>query len=294
MKLKKSLIFLLIAAFCISASSVFAQKKSKKQSSAKSLKTKQKKQPKTISGGVVNGRAIDLVMPVYPQAARSIGLYGKVEVKVLIDIDGKVLNAEVISGNPILRSSSVNAALKSEFAPINLGGEFVRVSGRIHYIFLPTTLNWLEIGYILQKPWSAYYSSLKIENYFPDGFEEELRLLRRKNENQGESRETVISSIQNKLSYKAKSLWLFSVGTVLGKTKIVCCESQQEMTDFAHQIRVLILTKPENISLAFVSKLENFITIAENPVQNSNPQFHENQKYKLLKELEENFPVFGK
>ncbi len=294
MKLKKILIFLLIAVFCISASSVFAQKKSKKKSSAKSLKTKQKKQPKTISGGVVNGKAINLATPVYPQAAKMISLYGEVKVKVLIDVDGKVLTAEVISGNPILRTSSINAALKSEFAPIKIGGEFVRVSGRIHYIFLPTTLNWLEIGYILQKPWSAFYSSLKIENYFPIGFEQEVQLLNQKVENPDEIRQSVIASIQSKLSNKPKSAWLFSVGSVLGKLKENCCRVEEKTQISAQEIRVLIQTKPENISSGLISKLEKLVFYIENPPENTNPPAEDNKVYKTLKNLEQNFPLFGK
>ena len=294
MKLKKILIFLLIAVFCVSASSLFAQKKSKTKSSAKSLKAKKKKQPKTISGGVVNGKAIELATPVYPQAAKMIGLYGKVEVQVLIDVDGKVLTAKVISGNPILRSASVNAALKSKFAPIQIGGEFVRISGYINYIFLPTTLNWLEIGYILQKLWSGYYSSLKIEDYFPIGFEEEIQLLNQKSVNQDEIREIVIASLQNKLSNNPKSVWLFSLGAILGKTRKICCLNEPEMQNFAHQIKMLIQLKPENISHVLISKLEKFIDFVENPSQNNYKQNSGNQIYKMLTELEQNFPVFGK
>lgn len=292
MKFKKALIFLLSAVFCFSVSSVLAQKKTSRKSSAKSLKIKQQKLPKTISGGVVNGKAIDLVVPVCPQEAKKIGLYGKVEVQVLINIDGKVLTAEAISGNPILRSSSIKAALKSSFVPIKIGGEFVRVSGIINYIFLPETLNWLEIGYSLQNARSGYYSALKVENYFPDGFEEEIQLLKQSTEDQ--TGEIVIASIESKLSRNPKDLWLFSIGSVLGKLKENCCRVEEKTQISAQEIRILIQTKPANISNGLISNLEKLIFYIENSPENIYLPGEGSKVDKTLKKLEENFWSFGR
>ena len=47
--------------------------------------------PKTIAGGVLNGKAINLPKPPYPPAARVVRASGLVSVKVLIDEEGRVM-----------------------------------------------------------------------------------------------------------------------------------------------------------------------------------------------------------
>ncbi|MGB7209616.1 MAG: energy transducer TonB [Pyrinomonadaceae bacterium] len=96
-----------------------------------------KKPSKTISGGVVNGKATSLPQPPYPPAARAVRASGVVSVQVLIDVDGRVLSASALSGHPLLRSAAVAAARSATFTPMILGGEYVKVSGVITYNFTP-------------------------------------------------------------------------------------------------------------------------------------------------------------
>jgi outer membrane biosynthesis protein TonB len=92
---------------------------------------------KTISGGVLNGRAISLPKPKYPAAARAVRASGAVQVQVLIDEDGNVFSAEAAGGHPLLQNVSVVAACSSKFQPTLLAGEPVKVSGIITYNFVP-------------------------------------------------------------------------------------------------------------------------------------------------------------
>lgn len=89
----------------------------------------------TISGGVVNGKASNLVKPVYPPAARAVGAQGRVEVQVTIDEDGRVVSASAVSGNPLLISAAVSAARASKFTPTLLSNQKVKVTGIIVYNF---------------------------------------------------------------------------------------------------------------------------------------------------------------
>lgn len=89
----------------------------------------------TISGGVVNGKALDLARPVYPREAREKNDSGTVSVKVLIDEAGKVVFACGVSGPKTLQSASESAAYRSRFSPTRLKGEPVKVSGVITYNF---------------------------------------------------------------------------------------------------------------------------------------------------------------
>ena len=90
---------------------------------------------KPISGGVLNGTAISLPPPVYPDAAKRMRTSGLVVVDVVLDETGKVVSANASAGPPILRDAAVQAALKARFSPTKLSGQPVKVSGVINYKF---------------------------------------------------------------------------------------------------------------------------------------------------------------
>jgi TonB family protein len=92
--------------------------------------------PKTVSGGVLNGKAISLPQPVYPQVARTARASGTVVVQVTVDEQGNVISASAVSGHPLLRQSAVAAARQARFSPTKLGGVPVKVTGLINYKFV--------------------------------------------------------------------------------------------------------------------------------------------------------------
>ncbi|MBC7797984.1 MAG: TonB family protein [Pyrinomonadaceae bacterium] len=93
------------------------------------------KQIGPISGGVVNGKARNLVTPPYPPQAKAVRASGQVSVQVLIDESGNVVSATAVSGNPLLRAAAAQAARASKFSPTLLSGQPVKVSGTIIYNF---------------------------------------------------------------------------------------------------------------------------------------------------------------
>jgi TonB family protein len=90
---------------------------------------------KPISGGVLNGVAVSLPPPVYPEFARRMRTVGLVEVEVVVDENGKVMSARALSGPVSLRDVSVQAALRARFSPTKLSGQPVKISGLINYNF---------------------------------------------------------------------------------------------------------------------------------------------------------------
>lgn len=60
---------------------------------------------------------------------------GRVTVKVLIDEEGKVISADVLSGDPGARKAAVDAALRETFSPRRLSGRAVKTMGVITYNF---------------------------------------------------------------------------------------------------------------------------------------------------------------
>lgn len=94
--------------------------------------------PPPVSNGVLNGQALSLPPPTYPEAARRMQLIGTVRVEVTVDENGKVISAKAISGPGLLREASVQAAYRAKFSPTKLSGKPVQVTGSIVYNFTAT------------------------------------------------------------------------------------------------------------------------------------------------------------
>jgi TonB family protein len=90
---------------------------------------------KPVSGGVLNGTAISLPAPTYPETARRMRVAGVVTVDVVVDETGKVISAQATGGPPALRDVAVQAAMKARFSPTKLSGQPVKVAGSINYKF---------------------------------------------------------------------------------------------------------------------------------------------------------------
>ena len=93
----------------------------------------------TVPGGVLNGKAVNLVQPPYPAMARQDHASGLVQVQVLIDETGRVIQARTVNpGNlhPALVAAAENAARHSAFTPTLLSGHPVKVYGIIIYNFV--------------------------------------------------------------------------------------------------------------------------------------------------------------
>jgi TonB family protein len=91
----------------------------------------------SISGGVLNGKAISLPHPEYPPSAAAVRAEGTVSVQVLINENGDVISARAVSGHPLLQAAAVEAARAAKFAPTRIQGKTVKVSGIITYNFVP-------------------------------------------------------------------------------------------------------------------------------------------------------------
>ncbi|HEV2708043.1 MAG TPA: TonB family protein [Pyrinomonadaceae bacterium] len=90
---------------------------------------------KPVSGGILNGKAVKLPAPEYPEVARRQRTMGMVTVEVVVDVTGRVISAKAVGGPIILQSAAEKAALAARFSPTLLSGQPVKVSGQITYNF---------------------------------------------------------------------------------------------------------------------------------------------------------------
>jgi protein TonB len=93
--------------------------------------------PKIVKISVVlNSKAIELPKPVYPPMAKTIRLSGTVNVQVLIDETGRVVQAKATAGHPLFIVEAQKAAMRARFSPTIIGEQPVKVSGIITYNFV--------------------------------------------------------------------------------------------------------------------------------------------------------------
>ena len=91
--------------------------------------------PMRVVSQILQGKAIERVVPVYPELMRRIRLQGDVSVEVIVSPDGRVESARAVSGHPMLASAAVDAARRWRFGPTLLNGVPVRVTGVIVFVF---------------------------------------------------------------------------------------------------------------------------------------------------------------
>lgn len=88
-----------------------------------------------LSGGGLQGSATKRVQPSYPAVAKAANASGSVQVQVTIDEAGKVIDAQAISGHPLLREAAVEAARQWEFNRTEVEGRPVRAQGTLTFNF---------------------------------------------------------------------------------------------------------------------------------------------------------------
>lgn len=227
--------------------------------------------PKRISMGVVNGKAVSLPSPTYPPAAAAVNIRGSVNVAVVIDTDGSVISATAVSGHPLLRSASVEAAKSSKFSPVMLSGQPVQVSGVIIYNFSGAS-DWMSIG---SKFGFAEIKGLNSSIVLVKGFENEQEqlnsLAKDSTDNQKVQIPTIAALIKTKLS--PLDLWKFEFGAAKAKTLHSILQNKlSEKSDDADKnqilqnlqaFRDLVVNVPEGIDSDLAERISKIIAIAD-------------------------------
>jgi TonB family protein len=88
-----------------------------------------------VSKGVLTGEVVTKVQPTYPSIAKQINAGGEVQVAILINENGRVIEAKAIKGHPVLRAAAEDAARKWVFRPTLLDGKPVKQPGTLTFVF---------------------------------------------------------------------------------------------------------------------------------------------------------------
>lgn len=247
--------------------------------------------PAQDSNAVLNGKALNLVRPAFPPAARAVRASGTVRVQVTIDENGNVISANAVSGHPLLRAAAENAARQSKFSPTTLSGSPVKVTGIIVYNFI-ADMNWLKIGYELNNAkntnaltsqfpgsmiagnlpaeWTAEKSELiKIDDYLfareredtpapkateAVGFVRGTRAVKYDIATLPPFVTNLQTKIENHLQADKLRLWYFKVGSVLGSLNNNVAESD------LNALKTLVKKAPSEVSDSVTSNIEKILS----------------------------------
>ncbi|HEY0427754.1 MAG TPA: energy transducer TonB [Pyrinomonadaceae bacterium] len=240
--------------------------------------------PKTVAGGVVNSKAVNLPKPEYPAAARAIAANGAVNVQVTIDEQGDVVSATAVSGHPLLRAASEKAALEAKFTPTYLSGKAVKVTGIIVYNFVAPeikpdyeeTLRTIALGVMLFSYQELGVSDedlnsmlTQIPTYYP-----ELKSFAPAKNASREQRVKLINQMISTLksSLSGTEAWQFELGENLGKIMAEAKKYKSDDSDYKidtaalkinlEKIRELSDSAPADMPAEVLEKIKDLGSLA--------------------------------
>ncbi len=245
-------------------------------------------------GAVLNGKAISLAKPEFPAAAKAVRASGAVNVRVTIDEEGNVVSAAAISGHPLLRQASEQAARASRFSPTTLSGQAVKVTGVIVYNFIPPKTESSNEKKLEIMGLAAY---LTILDLMPDGEwkeigQEDLRALPQianelmplafvtkatTKQKRSEIVEKVSAALENKLS--GADAWQFQFGkafaTMMREVRSAGLRADKTLDETAVKtnllkMRNLIFTAPADTPPDVLDKFKELVKFADTPDLNDN------------------------
>ena len=89
------------------------------------------------SGEFVDASVMKKAKPIYPSGAKTMGVSGKVEVKVVISESGRVIEATAVSGHVALRAAAESAARQWVYKPATLDGVPMKTESVLTFTFGP-------------------------------------------------------------------------------------------------------------------------------------------------------------
>ena len=90
-----------------------------------------------VSAGVLNSAAVRKVEPAYPPIAKAAKVSGAVQVQITVNEEGKVTDAKVLNGHPLLRQAALDAARQWIFRPTLYTGPPLKAVGVLTFNFAP-------------------------------------------------------------------------------------------------------------------------------------------------------------
>lgn len=175
-----------------------------------------------ISVPDINGRAISLLKPAFPETAIAAAADGAgVTLRVVVDENGHVISAQCsLNCHPMLKDAAELAAATSKFRPLIKDGQAVKYQGVLLYTFVVERVDWFRFGTGLES--ARQFDNISVgpvaEVLSSRYSDEKARLLALDAKGVDyETRQKGISGVEALLNDKLKGddLWRFGMGMAL-------------------------------------------------------------------------------
>lgn len=171
----------------------------------------------------INGRAVTLVKPAFPETAVAADADGAaVVVRVVVDEIGNVISATcLLPCHSMLKDAAELAAMQSKFKPLIINGRRVKYQGSLHYTFVVNRVDWFRFATAIESTRQFDNISLgPVAQILSPEFSKEKAGLLTLDANGGADYDTrqkviaeVVASFKSKL--KGIDLWRFELGLAL-------------------------------------------------------------------------------
>lgn len=214
----------------------------------------------------INGRAITLVKPAFPESAVTVGADGStLFVKVVVNGNGDVISATcAVSCHPLLKDAAEYAALTSKFRPLMRDGIAIEYEGTLLYNYVIKRVDWFAFGSALESVrWFDNISFGPVAQILSADFEEEKKLLLSgdKPDTTFDARQQIITDTRTAIRAKLEKepLWLFDVALALRRVTFwtnVRLVDREQMQLSLSELKPYIASAPENTSPQMLEALD--------------------------------------
>jgi len=214
----------------------------------------------------INGRAVTLVKPDFPETAVAASADGvTVSLKVVVDENGNVISAQCsLTCHPMLKDAAELAAANSTFKPLIKEGQAVKYDGILLYTFVVDRVDWFKFGTALESARQFDNISLgpvaqMLSSRFAD---ERKRLLSLDAKGVDlETRWKEIREVEAFLKTKLKNdeLWRFEIGIALRRVTFWTMAGEKtdraQLQEAIDDLPKLIASAPDGISEQTIAAL---------------------------------------
>lgn len=215
----------------------------------------------------INGMAVTLVKPAFPETAVAANADGEVViVHVVVDENGTVVSAKCSTAcHAMLRDAAESAAIQSKFKPLVREGRAIRYEGTLQYTFVVSRVDWFRFGTALESTRQFDNISLgPVAQFLPGDYAKERSSLIALDANGGADYDTrqkvlteVTSAIRSRL--KGTDLWRYELGLALRRvtfwTQAGESTDRTELQKAFQNLTNVAVSAPEGVSADLVKEL---------------------------------------
>lgn len=222
--------------------------------------------PRTVVPDI-NGRAIELVKPKFPESAVADNADGAgLIVRVVVDVNGAVVSAQCsINCHLMLRDAAEMAAKMSSFKPLLINGQAVEYEGTLHFSFVVERVDWARFGTALES--TRQFDNISfgpVAQMLSKAYSDEKEILIALDANGGvdfDARQRGIGQVETSLKSKLNGTerWLFGAAMALRRvtfwTMAGGATNRTELETAIDDLPRFISSAPEEVSKSLIQQL---------------------------------------